>query len=182
MMRKGILACAAQGARSGRRFASPSSTTLSSARTSTSRPSAIKAVHSHAMHSSRSWQNFPSTSTSNSTLASTDPLPFSPPPNIPGAHFYQPDPAQVTEHLNNLFEGLQPLLPPELAMRMVTHKGAISPNAPSHKSQHNARLAFLGRSEFIFLYGLLLVSEIVYQDAGYCDCIFRFFTMLIMEH
>jgi len=32
-----------------------------------------------------------------------------------------------------------------MAMRMVTHKGAISPGAPAHLSQHNSRLSFLGR-------------------------------------
>lgn len=42
-------------------------------------------------------------------------------------------------------QGLEPPISPDLAIRMVTHKGSISANAPAELSQHNARLAFLGR-------------------------------------
>ena len=64
--------------------------------------------------------------------------------DLAGATFFQPDPTKVTSHLNALLEGLDPPLPSDIAMRMVTHKGAISPNASSERSQHNARLSFLG--------------------------------------
>jgi hypothetical protein len=60
------------------------------------------------------------------------------------ATLFQPEPQKVAKHLNSLMQGLQPPISSDLAIRMVTHKGAISPSAPSELSQHNARLSFLG--------------------------------------
>lgn len=56
--------------------------------------------------------------------------------------YYQPSVEQVTSHLNTLLEGLHPPLSPELAMRMVTHKGSSSSNLSS--SQHNTKLSLIG--------------------------------------
>lgn len=56
--------------------------------------------------------------------------------------YYQPSPEQVTSHLNTLLEGLHPPLSPELAMRMVTHKGSTSSNLAL--SQHNTKLSLIG--------------------------------------
>lgn len=61
------------------------------------------------------------------------------------AKHYEPSPEQVTSHLNTLFEGLQPSISPELAVRMVTHKGAISPNSTA-SLQHNTKLSLIGKS------------------------------------
>lgn len=59
---------------------------------------------------------------------------------------FQPSPEQVTSHLNTLLEGLQPALSPELAMRMVTHKGSSSSTTTS--PQHNAKLSLIGMPSF----------------------------------
>lgn len=67
------------------------------------------------------------------------------PPRIQ-ATLFQPEPKKVANHLNRLMQGLEPPISPDLAIRMVTHKGSISANAPAELSQHNARLAFLGES------------------------------------
>jgi hypothetical protein len=59
---------------------------------------------------------------------------------------YQPSEDQVTLHLNTLFEGIQPAIPSELAVRMITHKGSISPNATkSTGADHNAKLSLIGK-------------------------------------
>lgn len=79
------------------------------------------------------------------TSSSSSPSSSSPSDPQLGAVLYEPEPAKVTSHLNALLDGLQPPLSPELATRMVTHKGAISPNADAARSQHNAKLSFLGR-------------------------------------
>lgn len=71
----------------------------------------------------------------------------SPESDLPGSILHQPDHAQITSHLNDLFEGLDPPINPQLAARMLTHKGAISPNAPPSRSQHNSRLSFLGEKD-----------------------------------
>jgi hypothetical protein len=89
-----------------------------------------------------------------------------------GAHFYQPDPQQVTSHLNNLFDGLDPPMPTELAMRMVTHKGAISPNASAQKSQHNERLAFLGMSGSSMVYSDSYKLSVPFQDVAFSGSTF----------
>ena len=62
--------------------------------------------------------------------------------NDANAMHYQPLAEQVTSHLNTLLEGLQPPLAPELAMRMVTHKGSSSSTVTS--SQHNTKLSLFG--------------------------------------
>lgn len=62
--------------------------------------------------------------------------------NDANAMHYQPSAEQVTSHLNTLLEGLQPPLAPELAMRMVTHKGSSSSIVTS--SQHNTKLSLIG--------------------------------------
>lgn len=64
------------------------------------------------------------------------------------AKHYEPSPEQVTSHLNTLFEGLQPSISPELAVRMVTHKGAISPNSTT-SLQHNTKLSLIGKSQHL---------------------------------
>lgn len=76
--------------------------------------------------------SFPSRSTARSTKSGSQ------------AKHYDPSPDQVTSHLNTLFEGLQPPISPELAIRMVTHKGAASPDYAT-PLLHNTKLSLIGR-------------------------------------
>lgn len=86
---------------------------------------------------------------------------------------FQPEPTKVANHLNSLMQGLQPPITSELAMRMVTHKGAVSQTTPPELSQHNARLSFLGellRFWAVFWFVLLLSV----QAAAYCVFTFQY--------
>ena len=87
-----------------------------------------------------SYSTTPTPATTPATQAHT-PLPTTDP--LVNATLHRPDPSAAASHLNSLFEGLR--IPADLAMRMLTHKGAISPNALAVNSQHNSRLSFLGK-------------------------------------
>lgn len=95
-----------------------------------------------------------------------------------GGRHHQPSVEQVTLHLNTLFEGLQRPIPPELAWRMVTHKGAVPANT-IEAVQHNDKLSLIGAFPCFFLplcsFNVRSSSDIApEQVVGFCDSTFLF--------
>lgn len=105
---------------------------VSSTCSCTTRTTATSTYQSRAItNMSRSRSADPSSSSSSNTLV--------------GSAYHHPDSRQIVNHMKKLFSELEPPFSSELAMRVVTHKGAISPNATASRSQHNERLSFLGK-------------------------------------